>query len=266
MDATISYAFVLTFIAGLSTGIGSLIAYVIKKPKMEYLTFGLGLSAGVMLYVSFMELLPEGMENAGDVLGLLSFFGGMALIAVVDHFIPELENPHHAKNSTDSGEHSEETITALNNKNGKLLRSGSMTAIALALHNFPEGFATFGTAISDPSLGTMIAIAIALHNIPEGVSVSIPIFYATGDKFKAFKYSLLSGLTETFGALLAYLFLLPFLSAAIMGCILAFVSGIMIYIALDEILPTAHAYGHGHLVITGVALGMLIMAITIVVL
>ncbi|MDO9537375.1 MAG: zinc transporter ZupT, partial [Thermoplasmata archaeon] len=249
MDAVI-VALLLTTLAGLSTGIGSAIAYFIKKPKMIYLSFSLGFSGGVMLYVSFMELLPNGIEGAGEAMGVLAFFIGVLFIGIIDMAIPQAENPHDFKAPSDI-------------KKGKvnkgLMRAGIFTALAIGIHNFPEGLATFGTALGNVKLGIIIALAIAIHNIPEGISVSVPIYYATGDRKKAFKYSFLSGLAEPIGAIIGYLILMPFLSVGVLAALLAFVAGVMVYISVDELLPMAHRYGHNHTVIIGIILGMALM-------
>ncbi len=244
----------LTLFAGLSTGIGSAIAYFIKKPKLSYLSFSLGLSAGVMVYVSFVELLPSAIENVGEFLGVIAFFIGVLFIAVIDIIIPEHENPHEFKQISDpTGYVGDENLR----------RASVFTAIAIAIHNFPEGLVTFLTALNDMNLGVVIAIAIAVHNIPEGISVSVPFFYSTGDRKKAFMYSFLSGLAEPLGAIIGFLILMNFLTPVTLSLLLAFVAGIMIYISLDELLPLAHRYGHNHVVILGVILGMLIMAISL---
>jgi ZIP family zinc transporter len=182
-------ALILTAIAGLSTGIGSAIAYFIRKPKIIYLSFSLGLSAGVMIYVSFMELLPRAIETVTQIWGIAAFFIGIAFIGLIDMLIPEAENPHDYKGLND---------TTPARVDESLMRTALFTALAIGIHNFPEGLATFGTTLSDVKLGVFIAIAIAIHNIPEGISVSMPIFYATGNKNKAFFYSFLSGIAEPF--------------------------------------------------------------------
>lgn len=253
----VGFALLLTVIAGLSTGIGSSIAYFIKRPKTIYLSFSLGLSAGVMIYVSFVELLPQALDNIGELLAVTAFFLGIFFISIIDMVIPEKENPHSFSGLS-------ENIDPRNKKD--LMRTGLFTALAIGIHNFPEGLATFGTALGDPKLGIVIAIAIAIHNIPEGISVSIPIFYATNSKNKAFLYSFLSGVAEPIGALIGFLILLPFLSSAILVSLMAFVAGIMVYISIDELLPMAHQYGHSHTVIIGVILGMMLMAFSIIIL
>jgi ZIP family zinc transporter len=255
MNNEILFALVLTTLAGLSTGIGSAIAYFIKKPKVIYLSLSLGFSAGVMVYVSFIELLPDAMENIGHIFGVIAFFIGILVIGMIDFFIPDDTNPHHFNK-------------LFNNKKGtsvdsRLLRTGMFTALAIAIHNFPEGLATFGTTITNVKLGLVIAIAIAIHNIPEGISISMPIYYATNNKNKAFWYSFLSGVAEPVGAIIGFIVLLPFLSDFILSALLAFVAGIMVYISIDELLPMAHEYGHNHTVVIGFILGMLIMAVSL---
>ena len=259
MDASgqVGVALGLTMLAGLSTGIGSTIAYFIRRPKIIYLSFSLGLSAGVMVYVSFMELLPNASRSVGEPLSLLFFFIGIAFIGIIDLLVPEVENPHNFE-GLEAPKDPDQTHA--------LMRTSIMTALAIGIHNFPEGLATFASAMSDVRLGLFIAIALAIHNIPEGIAVSMPIFYATGNKNAAFFYSFLSGISEPVGALVGYLLLMPFLTPVLLAGTLAFVAGIMIYISLDELLPMAHSYGHGHLVISGVVLGMLIMAISLLML
>ncbi len=282
-QADINFALLLSLLAGLSTGFGSLIAYFIKKPKMSYLSVGLGISAGAMIYVSFVELIPESFEVIGDAWGMGFFFIGIGIMMLIDVLIPDIKNPHHIGDEKITLLESEEKFKAkrtaspeepphacdLANLSEKdcqaLMKTGVFTAIAIAIHNFPEGIAVFGTAISDAQLGILIAIAVAMHNIPEGISVSIPIFYATGSKAKAFWYSFASGLAEPLGAFIAYLFLMPILTEAILASVIAFIAGIMIYISLDEILPAAHKYGRGHQVIVGVIIGMFVIALTLLV-
>ncbi len=246
-------ALILTLLAGLSTGIGSLIAYFIRKPKKSYLSFSLGFSAGVMVYISFMELLAGSMEEIGELWGIGTFFLGILLIAIIDLAIPEVENPHEYR----------DPISEEDEVNPALMRTGILMALAIAIHNFPEGLATFSIALTDLSLGGVIAIAIAIHNIPEGISVSVPFFYATGDRKKAFFYSFLSGIAEPIGAIIGFLILSPFLNAFLLSSLLAFVGGIMVYISLDELLPLAHDYGRNHIVILGIIIGMFIMALSL---
>ncbi len=251
---TVALALGLTVFAGLSTGIGSAIAYFMRKPRISFLSFALGLSAGVMIYISFMEMLPDAVEKVGEAWALVGFFVGIGVIALIDYLVPEQENPHEYENIEQPQNHPH------------LMRTGLLTALAIGIHNFPEGLATFATAVTDLRLGVFIALAIAIHNIPEGIAVSVPIYFATGNKRKAFVYSFMSGISEPLGAIVGYLILMPFLTPALLAAVLAFVAGIMIYISLDELVPMAHHYGHGHLAISGVVAGMLIMAVSLLLL
>ncbi len=260
MEQNVQMAFLLTITAGLATGIGSAIAFFVKDKSTRLLTFAMGFAAGVMLYVSFVEILPEavhkltlasfGDEKLGTTYGVIAFFVGMFVVGIIDRLIPHNENPHEFTLQEEGGVKGDQ----------KLMRIGVLTALALALHNFPEGIATFITALDDPELGMTIAIAIAIHNIPEGIAVSMPIYFATGDRKKAFMYSFLSGVVEPLGAIVGYLLLMPYLTPSLMGLLLAGVAGIMVFISLDQLLPAAEEYGEHHLSIYGVVLGMMVMA------
>ena len=251
------FALLLSTFAGLSTVIGALLAFVIKRPRRYFLPFALGLSGGVMLYVSFVELLPEGIKGAGEFKAVLAFFMGIVFIAIIDLLIPEMENPHHFQDGRKRGHGDDTTCTPA------MMRTGMFTALAITIHNFPEGIATFATALTDINLGIVIAIAIALHNIPEGISVSVPIYCATGSRKTALKYATLSGLAEPLGAIIAYLVLMPFLNESVLAILLAVVAGIMVYISIDEIIPAAYSYGKSHIVVIGTVTGMAIMAISL---
>lgn len=256
-------AFGLTLFAGLATGIGSALAFFAKKTNTKFLSSALGFSAGVMIYVSFIEIFFKAKESLISVLGktqgtwitVASFFGGMLVIGIIDKLVPSFENPHEI--------HRVEEISQTDIKKKKLLRMGLFSALAIAIHNFPEGLATFTASLKEPSLGLSIAIAIAIHNIPEGIAVSVPIYYATGNKKKAFLYSFLSGLAEPVGALIGYGILFSFFNEAMFGILFASVAGIMVFISLDELLPTAHEYGEHHLAIYGVISGMIVMALSL---
>lgn len=257
------WAFLLTSIAGLSTGIGSLIALIAKKTNTKFLSVSLGFSAGVMVYVSMIEIFPEAVKQLSvgstaknaSLKATAAFFVGMLLIALIDKLIPAYENPHDVKNP-DTYEEA--------HKNSQLMRTGIKTALVLGIHNLPEGMATFLTAMNNPRLAVPIVIAISIHNIPEGISVSVPILHATGSKMKAFKYSFLSGLSEPVGAVIGYLILMPFITPALQGLVNAAVAGIMVFISIDELLPSAREYGEHHLSIYGFVLGMMLMSISLI--
>lgn len=265
MDSNILYPLLLTLGAGLATGIGSAIAFLARRTNKRLLSFSLGLSGGVMIYVSFVELFQQSQltlaaewgQRPGTAMTVACFFAGILLIGIIDRLVPSVENPHEAHRVEEMAEQP---------RNPKLMRMGLMTALAIAIHNFPEGIATFTTAVDDTTLGVAIAVAIAIHNIPEGIAVSVPVYYATGDRAKAFRLSLLSGVAEPVGALLAWLVLMPFMSPTLMGCILAGVAGIMVFISIDELLPAAREYGEAHISIYGVAAGMALMAVSLLLL
>lgn len=289
-------AFGLTMFAGLSTGIGSMIAWVCKKTNTRFLSIALGFSAGVMIYVSFVEIFAEAKSLLTETLGeaggswvtVGGFFAGILIIALIDKLVPAADNPHEMRlvesMNSDTQEcphgkkggrkkiggcqagnwHLNKAQCQITQKHhGKLMRLGLFTAIAIAIHNFPEGIATFVASLKDPSLGITIAVAIAIHNIPEGIAVSVPVFYATGDRKKAFRWSLLSGLSEPLGALVGYLVLSTVLNDVVFGILFAAVAGIMVFISLDELLPTAREYGEPHLSIYGLVGGMGVMAVSL---
>jgi len=263
-DHAIWLAFGLTMIAGLATGIGSLIALIAKHTNTKFLCASLGFSAGVMLFVSFMDLLPIAKDelvlhyggNTGMLILLIAFFGGMGIIMLIDFLIPGTNNPHEFMSIED--------MSGLDVHKKSLHRMGVVVALSLVAHNFPEGIATFSSALNnDLSIAIPITIAVAIHNIPEGIAVSVPLYHATGNRRKAFWLSFLSGLAEPAGALTAYLFLMPFWSPMLNGTVMATVAGIMVYISLDELLPSAEKYGEHHISISGLIAGMIVMAISL---
>lgn len=264
------FAFGITLFAGLSTGIGSLLALRVKRTNEKFLSAVLGFSAGVMIYVSMIEMFAEARASLEALYGVtrgytyttIAFFGGIAIIAFIDKVVPSYENPHAMR---DVNELSDPDVIENSNKNSDLYRMGVFSAFAIAIHNFPEGLATFIGALEDPTLGISIGIAIAIHNIPEGISVSVPIYYATGNKKKAFSYSFVSGLAEPLGGIVGYFLLRQFMSDAMFGIVFALVAGIMVYISLDELLPTAEKYGEHHIAIYGLIAGMVVMALSLIV-
>ena len=258
-DSNLLLAFGLTLIAGLSTGIGSLIAFLAKKTNTRFLSAALGLSAGVMIYVSFMELMPESVahlqtlysEKTATAFMLTAFFLGIGFIALIDKLVPEDENPHEMHSSQDA--HPQ-----------RLKRTGVMMALAIGIHNFPEGLATFTSALANIEVALPIVFAIAIHNIPEGIAVAVPLYYGTGSRKKALFYSFLSGLAEPVGAAIAMFFLFHFLTPTVLAVLFASVAGIMVFISFDELLPMAERWGHHHISIMGIIAGMLLMAIVLI--
>lgn len=264
---SILFAFGLTLFAGLSTGIGSALAFFARTTNVRFLTASLGFSAGVMIYVAMIEIFVKARNSlsaaAGDGKGYLittvAFFCGILLIAIIDKLVPSFENPHEARKIEQmSGPAAEE------GKRRNLERMGIFSAVAIAVHNFPEGLATFVGGIQDPALGMSIAVAIAIHNIPEGIAVSVPLYYATGSRKKAFTYSFLSGLAEPVGALVGYFLIFRYMNDYLFGFLFAMVAGIMVFISLDELLPTAEKYGEHHIAMYGVVAGMIVMATSLV--
>ncbi|AGB40749.1 putative divalent heavy-metal cations transporter [Halobacteroides halobius DSM 5150] len=263
-----SIAFLLTLFAGLATGIGSVLVLFIKDVKKSFLSISLGFSAGVMIYVSFIEIFFKAQESLvsylgvrnGKIVTVVSFFLGVLMIGLIDKLVPDIENPHHAHNQNGANNLEQERGV---DEDAQLLRMGAFSALAIAIHNFPEGLATFASALKDPSLGIPIAIAIAIHNIPEGISVSVPVYYATKDKKKAFFYSFLSGLSEPIGAFIGYFLLRSFFNDLVFGILFGMVAGIMVFISIDELLPTSRNYGQGHQEIYGFVAGMAVMAVSL---
>jgi ZIP family zinc transporter len=244
MNGNIWIALLFTAAAGLSTGLGGLMAFAIRHPGPKFMSFTLGFSAGVMLHVSFVELLPAAVEGLDFLRAHLAFFAGMGLLFLVDMFVPHEFAGHE--------DHTE--------KQGKLVRTGLLVALGIAIHNFPEGLATFAGTMMEERLGGAIAVAIAIHNIPEGLAVAAPIYAATGDSRKAFKWALLSGISEPVGAALAALVLWPILTPGVVAFFLGLVAGFMVSIAVDELVPAAKEFHHDHVPILGVILGSMLMA------
>ena len=257
------FALTLTLFAGLSTGIGSAIAFFSKKTNTKFLSTALGFSAGVMIYVSFVELFPqardlvtEGNATFPELNIVIAFFVGIAFIFLIDMLIPSAENPHEVH-----------LVEEMHDKQKQQLkRTGILMALAIGIHNFPEGIATFTAAYVDPTIAIPIAVAIAIHNIPEGIAVSVPIFYSTGNRKKAFWYSFLSGMAEPVGGLVGYFLLMPFLTPYTLGLVMAAVAGIMVFISVDELIPAAERYGEHHYSIAGFVGGMGVMALSLLVL
>jgi ZIP family zinc transporter len=246
---TIVIAFLFSLTAGLSTGLGSLVAFFIKDFKHIHLSLLMGFSAGVLIQISFMELLFTSIEEIGFLTANVAFFLGIAAIAAVEFFIPH--------------EYEEEKLTEKQKKSKRLMKTGILVSAGIMIHNFPEGILTLFGTIKDPHLGLVLLIAIALHNIPEGISVSVPIYYATKNRKKAFTWSLFSGLSEPIGAIIGFFVLFQFITPFVLNIVLAFVAGIMVFISFDELLPISLSHGEAHLAITSLFFGMLTMTIVL---
>ena len=267
----VSIAFLLAALAGLSTAIGALIAFFSKKDNFTFLSVGLGFSAGVMIYISFMEILPSSLSDFSKVYGnmlgsffaIFCFFLGIIIAALVDKLIPK---NLHIKNENGGRASICPLISKEKPINLSLKRTGLLTAVAISVHNLPEGFATFVSSLDNISFGLAIAIAVAIHNIPEGMAVSLPIYHATGERKKAFKYAALSGLTEPIGALIGFFLIFPFINELTLAFSFAIIAGVMVYISFDELLPAARVYGEAHHCLYGLFSGMAIMAISLILL
>jgi ZIP family zinc transporter len=249
MGSRVGIALLLTAGAGLCTTFGSLLGLTVREPGRRFMGFTLGFSAGVMILVSFVELLQASIESIEFLPALMGFFVGMAGIFLIDLLVP-----HEYIGQQDYGDG--QSVKGLK-------RTGLLLAFGIGIHNFPEGMATFAGSLKDLNMGIAIAVAIAIHNIPEGLAISAPVYAATGSRSKAFLWSFLSGVTEPIGAAIAALVLYPFLTPVVLGWILAGVAGIMVAIALDELVPAAKTYGGAHTPIIGVITGMLVMAISL---
>jgi len=251
-------ALLLSVIAGLATLIGATIVFLSKSTNKKTLAIALGFSSGVMLSVSFMDLIPSANAllvkamnyKLSVIFSVLVVALGIFLASLLDRFVP------HQEFDEETGE----------SPHKNLYKVGFVSMLAIGLHNFPEGIATFMAGYENLSLGITIALAISLHNIPEGIVVAMPIFYATGSKKKAFKYAFLSGIAEPIGAFLAFLVLRPFINDIVLGAILALVSGIMIYVVIEELLPSSRQYGHNKTALIATFFGICIMPLTHIIL
>ncbi len=270
MDSALLLAFAVTLGAGLATGIGSTIAFFAKTTNKGFFALSMGFSAGVMVYLSFVEILPKATgyiseyfpEVQAAALAAAALVGGLVLMALIDAVVPSGANPHENTQVELMNQPAAQDET----QNKALLRMGLFIALAIAIHNFPEGLATFLLVLDDPQIGIALAVAVAMHNIPEGIAVSVPVYYATKSKLKAFRLSFLSGLAEPAGAVIGYLILAQFLNHLVLGVIFAMVAGVMIFLAIDTLLPTARNSARGHLTVYGVIAGMAVMAASLILL
>lgn len=216
---SITFAFLITMIAGLSTLIGIIPIYINFKNINKIICISLAFASGVMTSVSIFSLLPESYKMLNNIVLVVIFILiGIIISKLLDKLLKEIDN--------------------------KLYKLGIINTIALMLHNIPEGILTFSTTSINISLGISLAISIIFHNIPEGISISVPIYYSTKSKRKAWFYVFISGFSETLGAIITYLFLYKFINSNFIGITLSLTTGIMIYISLIELLPNSLEYSN----------------------
>lgn len=263
--SNVMLSFGLTLIVGLSMGAGSLLSFFVKETNKRFLALSLSFSAGIMIYVSFMAILPEGMEllestmgEMGHYIALIGFFGGMFITGLMEKLVHKYAGDYHGHHSGhDHGEHSH------GGEHEHLSKLGLMSAIAIAIHNLPEGLALFTAGLKDISLALPIAAAVIIHNIPLSIAISVPIYYSSGSKRKAFMYTLLVGLCQPLGAIIGYALLSRFFNDTLFGFLFSVVAGIMIFVSLDELLPASQKYEDHHLSVYGAIAGMIVMAISL---
>ncbi len=258
------FAFLVTLGAGLATAVGAAVGLFARHTNRQFLALALGFSAGVMIYVSFVEILPKAgdyiAQGVSDMTGAVTtagaFLAGLAGMAIMYRVIPDLEHPELTNPSTKLPGEEQPVLVA----DRMLFTAGLGVALAVTLHNFPEGMATFFLTLDDPQVGLSVALAIAIHNIPEGIAVVVPIYYATRNRSLAFGFGALSGLAEPLGAIIGYAVLQPFITDYVLGVVFAAVAGIMVYISIDSLLPAARQYGNAQLALYGMIAGMAVMA------
>lgn len=258
MPANYQLALLMSFLAGLATVIGGFFTFFIKRTNLRGLSIGLGFSAGVMIFLSFTEILKSSnlmlikfFPHYSDWFVFAGFGLGIITAILIDYFIPD----HIDEDLFNNQNHCEPNQISCMHQH-KIKRAGLLTAVAICIHNFPEGIATFFVTTQNITLGISVAIAIALHNIPEGIAVALPIYHATGKKRLAIWYTFLSGISEPIGALLGLFALNYFLPQAAIGFLFASVAGIMVYISFDTLLPLSREYGDGHYSVFGIMSGI----------
>ena len=264
MESAVLFAFLVTLGAGLATAVGAAVGLFARHTNRQFLALALGFSAGVMIYVSFVEILPKAgdyiAQGVSDMTGAVTtagaFLAGLAGMAIMYRVIPDLEHPELTNPSTKLPGEEQPVLVA----DRMLFTAGLGVALAVTLHNFPEGMATFFLTLDDPQVGLSVALAIAIHNIPEGIAVVVPIYYATRNRSLAFGFGALSGLAEPLGAIIGYALLQPFITDYVLGVVFAAVAGIMVYISIDSLLPAARQYGNAQLALYGMIAGMAVMA------
>ena len=255
-------AMLMTLFAGLTTAVGGCIAFMVKRTNLRVLSIGLGFSAGVMIFLSFTDILPEAnnmlsknFPNIHDWLVYAGFIMGIIIAILIDYFLPDHVDPEELADPDAPCKHRH-----------KIKRAGLLTAVAICVHNFPEGMVTFLTTTQNLTLGLSVGLAIAIHNIPEGIAVALPIYHVTGKKRYAILYASLSGISEPIGALIGVALFSIFLPQTLVGILLAAVAGIMIYLAFDTLLPLAREYGNWHLSLIGIVSGILFIWLSLILL
>ena len=267
------FAFLLSLFAGLSTTIGSVIAFIVKKPNPKFISFVMGFSAGVMIFISFVELLLNSIVSIGYQLGVLFFFLGMGIMFLIDVLVShkyEFEDSIEVL-VNDNGSYKPHLLHGHRHRHQsgrkktkiKIEKTSLFIVLGVFIHNFPEGMATFIGTLTDIKLGLLLALAVALHNIPEGIAVSIPLYINNGSRRNAFKWSFISGMSEPVGAIVTWVILFPFITPTLLSAMLGVVGGIMVYISLDELLPASRKFGKEHHSILGIITGMAIMAFSL---
>lgn len=247
--------------AAAATMIGGFSVFTARESNARLLAFGLAFAGGAMIYISLVEIFWKSLTDFSKVFedkeaysyATLAFFCGVLLLVMIDRLIP---NPHNRLTAPDA-------IKGDDDKK-HLKRVGLMAALAITVHNFPEGMATFFATLEEPVVGSSLAFAIAVHNIPEGVAIAIPVYYATGDKKKTLLACGLSAIAEPVGALIGYLILAPYLTPIVFGSVFGVIAGAMVFLSMDELLPTAKRYSSGHDAVYGMVLGMACIAFSLI--
>ena len=250
-------AFLICIAAAAATMIGGFSVFTAKESNPRMLAFGLAFAGGAMVYISLVEIFWKSLTSFSEIMpdklaysnATIAFFAGVALLVLIDRLIP---NPHN------------ELVKPHSEDKSHLQRVGLLAALAITVHNIPEGMATFFAALEDPVMGTSLAVAIAVHNIPEGVSIAIPVYYATGDKKLTLLACSISAIAEPVGALFGYLILAPFLTPFVFGSVFGVIAGAMVFLSMDELLPTAKRYASGHDSVYGMVIGMACIALSLV--
>lgn len=247
MDKNVVYSLLISSFAGISTLLGGLVVYFKFKDKNSFIAFALSFSLSVMISLSIFELLPDSFITLSSRFGLLVGIIFTTVMFLVGKFLVTKIN---------------KKLALLHNKDN-LYRVGLLSMIALMLHNFPEGIATFMASYNDLSAGISLGIAIMLHNIPEGISISVPIYYATGSKKRGVIYSLISGLAEPLGAILAFIVLKNYINEITIALVIVIVAGIMITISINEMLPEVNSYNKKNISILGMIIGVILVIVNL---